>query len=470
MLGKIYQLFPNRQSVIIGLGFFHLVLAIAYFISDSFTGTGFDESVIYFLHTGVDGFETSGYRYLFISTALLIVLCLYVCIKLGKSHYLNHPANTSKTLGINFALITLLFFQPVFNVLATQPVYDFVTGKESTSIELKIPGDIKIRRKKNIVFLYLESFERTFLDETIFPGLAPNLRELEKQGLAFTNIDEAYGTRWTIAGMVASQCGLPLEPMPFVNRPGTFMPRAVCLSDTLKQNGYITSYLGGASLRFGGKGNFYNTHQFDFTQGLKDHQQVLLPDTTPYSEWGLYDEDLFTLAWQEFTRLTKQAEPFAFFMLTLDTHPPSGFPSSTCGDIRYGSGQEPLLNAFHCSDRFAGIFIRQLLASESFDDTIIVVASDHLAMNNDIMDRLEQVPNRRNLFFILDKNGRRESVDRHSAPFDIAPTLLSVLGADVEAYNLGTNMLGDDLTIMERIQTPNKALRVWSGNLGELFY
>lgn len=109
MLDRIYQVLPNRQLIIIGLVFFHLLLAIVYFISDSFTGTGFDESVIYFLHTGVDGFETAGYRYLIISTALLIVLCLYVCTKLGKSRYLNHPANTGKTLGINFALITLLF-------------------------------------------------------------------------------------------------------------------------------------------------------------------------------------------------------------------------------------------------------------------------------------------------------------------------------------------------------------------------
>ncbi|MCP4216147.1 MAG: sulfatase-like hydrolase/transferase, partial [bacterium] len=314
MFDKIYLVFPNRQLIITGLVFSHLLLAIAYFISDSFTGTGFDESVIYFLHTGVGGFEAFGYRYLLVSTFLLIVLCLYVCIKLGKSRYLNHPANTGKTHGISFALITLLFFQPVFNVLATQPVYDLVTGKESVSIDLEIPGSIKIPHKKNIVYLYLESFERTFLDGKQFPGLAPNIKELEKQGLAFTNIGDAYGTRWTIAGMVASQCGLPLEPMPYVNRPDTFMPKAICLSNTLKQNGYVTSYLGGASLRFGGKGNFYKTHQFDSVQGLEHHIQTFPLGTTPYSHWGLYDEDLYQLAWKEFTRLTTQHKPFAFFL------------------------------------------------------------------------------------------------------------------------------------------------------------
>jgi phosphoglycerol transferase len=471
MLDRIYQALPNRRLIIIGLVFFHLSLAIVYFISDSITGAGFDESVIYFLHTGVDGLETSGYRYLFVSTVLLILLCLYVCLKLGRSRFLRHPENAIKVLRVNFILIALLFFQPVFKVLATQPLYDIATGKESTSIDLEIPGDIEIRHKKNIVYIYLESFERSFLDETQFPGLAPNIRELEKQGLAFTNIDTAFGARWTIAGMVASQCGLLLETdAPGANTPGAFMPGAVCLGDTLKQNGYVTSYLGGASLRFGGKGNFYKTHQFDTVQGLEHHKRVLPFETTALSEWGLYDEDLYPLAWKEFTRLTTQHKPFAFFLLTLDTHPPSGLPSSSCDGIRYGDGKNAMLNTLHCSDQLAANFIRQLLASEAAAETIIVVASDHLVMANDAGQQLKQHPNRRNLFFILETNGRQESLDRHASPFDIAPTLLSVLGAETEGYNLGVSLLGDNKTIMERIEDPDTALRRWSGKHGEMLY
>jgi phosphoglycerol transferase len=447
-----------------------LLLAAVYFISDSFTGNGFDESVVYFLHTGADGLEMSGYGYLFVSTALLILLCLYVGIKLGGSRHLNHSGNTTKVLGVNVALITLLFFQPAFNVLATQPLYDMVSRKFSTSIEPKIPGDIEILHKKNIVYLYLESFERSFLDEAQFPGLAPNLRELEKQGLAFTNIDTAYGARWTIAGMVASQCGLPLSEMSNVNEPGSFMPGAVCLGDTLKQNGYVTSYLGGASLRFGGKGNFFKTHQFDSVQGLEHHVRTLPLETTAYSEWGLYDDDLYPLAWQEYTRLGAQNEPFALFLLTLDTHPPNGLPSSSCENMQYGDGENGMLNALHCSDQLAANFIRQLLASETADETIIVVASDHLMMANAASKQLKQDSKRRNLFFILEKDGRQDSLDRHASLFDIAPTLLSVLGAEIDDYNFGVSLLGDNKTLMEKMEKPDEALRLWSGELGGSFY
>jgi phosphoglycerol transferase len=258
--------------------------------------------------------------------------------------------------------------------------------------------------------------------------------------------------------------------MPNANKPGTFMPRAVCLGDTLKQNGYITSYLGGASSRFGGKGNFYKTHQFDSVTGLEEHMQNLPLGTAPYSHWGLSDESLFQLAWKEFSRLAAQSKPFAFFLLTLDTHPPHGYPSPICNGIPFGDGKSSILNTYHCSDQLAGNFIRRLLASEVADETIIVVASDHLSLNNDISGQLEQSPDRRNLFFILEKGGRRESLARHSTPFDITPTLLSVLGAEVEDYNLGVNMLSDEKTIMERIENPDRALRMWSGNIGELFY
>ena len=470
MLRRIYQLLPDRQLIIIGLVFFHLLLAITYLVSDSFTGNGFDESVVYFLHTGADGLDTSGYHYLFASTALLILLCPYFCIRLGRSHYLNHPQNAIKVLAVNFALITLLFFQPTFHALATQPLYGIFSAKYLTSIELKIPGEIEIPQKKNIVYLYLESFERTFLDESQFPGLAPNLSALEKQGLAFTNIDTAYGARWTIASMVASQCGLPLEPMADTNKPGAFMPGAVCLGDTLKQNGYITSYLGGASLQFGGKGNFYKTHQFDSVRGRGELARNLPSETTAFSDWGLYDEDLYPLAWQEFTRLRTQHKPFALFLLTLDTHPPKGFPSSSCDDIRYGDGKNSMLNALHCSDRLAANFIRRLLASEAAAETIIVVASDHLVMANGASEQLRQHPKRRNLFFILDKNGPQQSIDRHASPFDIAPTLLSVLGTEIEAYNFGVSLLGDNKTMKESIEEPDKDLRLWSRNLGDMFY
>ena len=53
--------------------------------------------------------------------------------------------------------------------------------------------------------------EDTFFDEQLFPGLMPNLTALRGEGGGLVQRDAPVsGDRWTIAAIVASQCGVPL--------------------------------------------------------------------------------------------------------------------------------------------------------------------------------------------------------------------------------------------------------------------
>jgi len=61
----------------------------------------------------------------------------------------------------------------------------------------------------NFVFIFAESFERTYFDEEIFPGLVTELRELETEGVTFTELHTPDGTGFTMGGIVASLCGIP---------------------------------------------------------------------------------------------------------------------------------------------------------------------------------------------------------------------------------------------------------------------
>ena len=462
--------FASQRWLLASLLFLHCLLAIAWFISDSFTGSGFDESVVYFLHTGADGLSLSGFGYLIGSAGLLLILCLLAFIRFGRSHWLKTRSHYRGVLRINITLLALLFAQPVFHGLVTEPVYLLASGRLPAEVDLRVPAGISLPAKQNIVFIYLEGFERTLLDEALFPGLAPNLQALEREALAFTNIGDVYGTTWTIGGMVASQCGLPLEPVADVNRPGSFMPKAVCLGDILKHNGYQTSYLGGASTRFGGKGNFYRTHQFDRVVGLEQHLESMPLGTTPYSHWGLYDEDLFRLAGDELQRLDASGQPFAFFMLTLDTHPPDGLPSASCSDIVYADGDSPMLNAYHCSDQMVGEFVRELLKSSIAENSLIVIASDHLALANGADAQLHQAQDRRNLFLVLKANREPEVIDRQGSLLDIAPTLLSLLDAEMESFNLGRSLFSNEPTFVEEMEYPDKTMRAWTSRSWGQFY
>jgi phosphoglycerol transferase len=85
-----------------------------------------------------------------------------------------------------------------------------LTFKNSYLVPNLSHTNVVANKKKNIVWIYAESLERTYLDTTIFPGLLPHITELEKKSLSFQNIQQSYGTGWTIAGLIATQCGVPL--------------------------------------------------------------------------------------------------------------------------------------------------------------------------------------------------------------------------------------------------------------------
>ncbi|TGB66234.1 hypothetical protein C9E90_13820, partial [Salmonella enterica subsp. enterica serovar Enteritidis] len=88
---------------------------------------------------------------------------------------------------------------------------------------------------------YGESLERTYFDNDAFPNLTPELGALKNEGLDFSHTMQLPGTDYTIAGMVASQCGIPLFA-PFEGNASasvsSFFPQNICLGDILKNSGY----------------------------------------------------------------------------------------------------------------------------------------------------------------------------------------------------------------------------------------
>ena len=171
-----------------------------------------------------------------------------------------------------------------------------------------------------MVILYLESLERIYTDQKVFPDLTPNLNRLRKQGLDFPGLETFSGATYTIAGMFASQCGAPLFSSPFAafddaagnnNSAGTFHPRLVCLGDVLHAAGYDQVYMGGAPMSFSNKDLFYKLHGYDQGLGL-DKLQARMAANCSKEGWGLYDRELFKLALKKYRALEKSGSPFNF--------------------------------------------------------------------------------------------------------------------------------------------------------------
>ncbi len=319
------------------------------------------------------------------------------------------------------------------------------------------------RNLPNLVFVYLESLERTYLNQKVFPDLTPQLTKISKQSLDFTNIKQLPNTEWTIGGMVASQCGVPLYAP--VGTGGNscdafkqFMPGANCLGDILSEKGYQVVYMGGASNEFGGKENFLKSHGFDEVIGLQKLRK-LQSDPDNISAWGIYDYKLFAFAKDKFDQLASQKQPFAFFILNLATHHPKGIESSFCNNFEYRDGENPLLNAVNCVDNLLGNFHRYVRNSKVSEDTIFVIASDHLQMQSTTTDLLQSTGRRRNLFLIDSPEYEPKRINKPGASFDIAPTVLDVMGATNLQLNLGRSLLSGPGGVYRKEISPDRYVR-----------
>lgn len=466
---RLFAVFIMLQPIMLS------VLTGAYLIADWFTGFGFDDSVFYHLRFGVGGAGISEFM------PQIIGFVLILSIGIGAAviyFYLRNKAlpqvHQSKSIFFGVSLMVCAFFiNP-----AIQNLFDyFQTHYAEKDFPLYFKPAVTLNsatQPKNILYLYLEGVERTYLDPELFPDLLPYITQLEKKSVSFTQIDQTVGASWTIAGMVASQCGLPLLSV-FTNDSFSmteFMPNAQCLGDMLKQHGYHLEYMGGAKSEFAGKGLFYQSHGFARVSGKKE---LLAQGADPAytNSWGIYDDTLYALLAQRYHALSQQSQPFALFSINIGTHQPEGHISRSCEGIRYGDGSNKLLNALHCTDRLVGQLLENIQHEPALKNTLIVLASDHLAPPSVItLDQLKK-GERRNLLMFIDPSLQPTKIVREGTTLDITPTLLGYLNYGSHSLALGRDLNGAEPTLREEFgagETLDGRLLSWRTAIDSMFW
>lgn len=461
-----------------------VVLSAMYIAADYFTGNGIDNSVTYHVGYGLSGAGFSEYTGIITFCIALVLMALLLARwsyrQLG-SQFIRHGPKLRIGLAMSlFPLACLLHptsldLATLYGVPSIANLFPWATNNdEGEGAQLRFeefyrsPRPTVARDPLNLVFLYLESLERTYFDESRFPGLVSELRELEKESLSFTDIRGSYGSGFTIGGMVASQCGIPLVASSHPNSMSgmdRFLPGAKCMGDLLKAQGYQLDYMGGASLSFAGKGKFYKTHGFNQVRGL-DELIGMQEDPAYRSYWGLYDDSTLAMVHQRYLELTSIKAPFALVALTMDTHHPNGHPSRACEGRVYADGSNPILNAVHCTDLLASRFIRMIRESSNANNTLLVVASDHLALRNSAYEKLKS-GKRTNLLMIFDPAHKLSGENaRPGTTLDIAPTVMSLMGLKLPAHGLGRDLNSKQLTLAEGSSAVNGRLKRWHNDLG----
>ena len=304
---------------------------------------------------------------------------------------------------------------------------------------------------KNLVLVFLEGLETIYMEESIFPGLTPNLNALNAQGWQLNNLNQIEGSRWTMGGIVATLCGTPLVYESSLGGNNImftrFLDKATCLPDILRQADYQQVFMGGASLEFAGKGDFLKQHSFDQVLGTAALRPQL-PDSSYLGAWGLFDDSLFALALQQYRRLAAEDKPFNLTLLTVDTHHPGGEPSSSCSP--YAEIDNSILHAVHCTDYLIGNFIEQLKQQPAYEDTVIVMVSDHLALRNNAFSLFPEDYERRLYFNVLNSDHQASS-QVLATPMDLAPTILDMLDITHNAsFLVGIDLLDADVQRSDR--------------------
>ncbi|KFF48471.1 phosphatidylglycerol--membrane-oligosaccharide glycerophosphotransferase [Gammaproteobacteria bacterium MFB021] len=324
------------------------------------------------------------------------------------------------------------------------------------------------KQPPNLIYLYLESTERTYADTQRFGNAYEDLAALGRRGVVFHGVQQLDNTGWTMAGMVASQCGVPLMPAGLMHdnqfEPlSDVLPGVDCLGDLLKARGYALTFMGGASTKFAGKAKFYRGHGFDTVLG-KDE----LLDQAPkdyLNDWGLYDDTLLGLAEARIRRLHDAHKPYAFFGLTLAAHPPFGHPSQSCRDNQGPFDGTDILYSVKCTGWLVKNFIARLDADGLLDNTLVVVSSDHLSMKNSAWEQLIAGP-REDTLILLGKHQRPRIIERQASMVDVLPTVLEAMGFGVPDHRagLGVSLLSSQPTLVERYSLEELNRRMRSEN------
>jgi phosphoglycerol transferase len=350
--------------------------------------------------------------------------------RIGKVVYwlINHRAPLYTFLG------AFIYFGVQFSIL-TYVHQKF--GRDYFAEHYLNPSKVTITATKpqNLVLIYVESLENSYRDEHLFGKNL--LKSVDKiGGVSFNSYRQAPGTGWTIAGITATNCGLPLKSVTLYdgNDQGSnikaFLPKAVCLGDVLHNNGYRNVYIGGDALAFSGKGKFFQDHHFDEVYGREELKGTLTKEQMNY--WGLYDDDLLVKIKAKLVSLHEQKQPFNLTFTTIDTHGPDGHFSPLCKK----NGAKVFGDVVECTSNQVTDFINFMKKKGYLKDTNVVILGDHLAMYNPVHEALDKVQERHiyNQFISLKKVTKTRDDVLH---FDMYPTILEFIGFHVEGGKLG---------------------------------
>ncbi len=409
-------------------------------------------------------------------------------------------------LSLSLILVSVMFLHNLWNtgpwlfwlaaglLVAVNPLVQFAVRRlfvpavtSDLTSQLVAPGPLtRPDVLPDIMIIYLEGTDRRFFDQAVFGDAIAPLMELEQHGISFTNITQIAGTGWSLAGMVATQTGVPVLPRGLQTRNNlkgvaAFMPGLIGLGDILATHDYAMEYVVGGDPRFAGIDAFYRTHGNMVQIGLAEQSAMHDADQVDAAmiDWILDDQMTFASARLRHDALITDASPYLMVIETIGPHGKLGYLPRRASPTGRGIKTRDTRAVLRCTTEEAAWFIRDAKAARQAARRTrplrIVLMSDHLSHNGATPPVAPRFRDRNTVVFLGDGTGIN---DKPGAMIDVFPTMLHWLGfaqGDVVA-GLGRSLLAPIPTLVEdrgvavldSMLTADAALaaRVWAADPG----
>ena len=424
------------------------------------------------------GIYLLGFEYVIITFCILILVGMLLFSKFTPGIRKKNKTVKLPMEVIRILLCVLLIAAVSFGVVKNSERLHLTEGYEalfvdSDFIEENYADATKTKvtfpeKKRNLIYIYLESVENSYLSKELGgymdENLMPELTELANEGIVFSDNSGKFGgpapitgTTWSLASMVNQNLGIPMKSDGSFSEfctPDSFLKGAKGIGDFLEEQGYEQVVMINSDAVFGGLDLFYKTHGNFAVWDYEYAKQIGKIPQDYRVWWGFEDDKLYEYAKEELTRLYETGKPFNFVMENADTHMPDGYlpeGAPTPYESHYA-------NTIAYSTRQVAAFVKWIQQQPFYDNTTVVLIGDHLSMDVDFFADFDESYYRTQFNLILnpaDKVAGTASerfVNRKYSNMDMYPTTLAALGCDIEGdrLGLGTNLFSGRETIIEQ--------------------
>ena len=223
------------------------------------------------------------------------------------------------------------------------------------------PDTLLKTQRPNIIVILLESCGGIFTEDIGGrQDIMPHLNRLTKEGVYFANF---YANSYrTDRGTLCTWSGYPSFPRSSVMKMPAKTRLLPGIAQSLRHEGYHTTYLYGGDINFTNMRSYLVTIGFEQLHWMKDYTS----QEQKTSEWGVRDDITFATLSQ---MVKEQQGPFLIGYSTLSSHEPWDVPTHHLKD--------EIANAFNYLDECIGNFIDDIKQTPQWENLLVIMLPDH---------------------------------------------------------------------------------------------